>query len=163
MPTIEFETTVAAPLARVWEFYLDVMGSLPRLCQPGDQVQIERADLPPQVGGRVILRAKGPLGRLVWDARYVELVPPHPVVFGEEARFVDVQDSGPFKSWQHSHEFEAIDAKSTRIVDRITYQVPYGPIGWVADKIIVRPKLRAMFRYRHQVLAGIFPPPGGSN
>jgi ligand-binding SRPBCC domain-containing protein len=156
MPTIEFETTIAAPLARVWEFHQDVMGSLPAVSPPGDQVRIEHADLPPRTGSRVIVLAKGPLGPVKWVAKYVEFVPPHPVVFGEEARFVDEQESGPFKRWRHSHEFEAIDAKTTRLVDRISYQVAYGPLGWIADKIVVRPRLRAMFRYRHGVLRRMF-------
>ena len=71
------------------------------------------------------------------------------LVFGEEARFTDEQESGPFRSWQHSHEFEAIDDRTTRLVDRITYTVGWGALGWIADKLVVAPKLRAMFRYRH--------------
>lgn len=148
MPTIEFETTVAAPLAKVWALHQDV-SNLVALSSPRDEVRIERADLPPTVGGRLVIHAKGPLGAIRWVARFVEIVPPHAVVFGEEARFVDEQESGPFKRWRHAHEFEAIDAKTTRIVDRITYTVGYGPLGALADFLLVRPRLRAMFRHRH--------------
>jgi hypothetical protein len=62
-------------------------------------------------------------------AKIVQHKPPRAVVFGEEARFVDEQESGPFKAWRHEHDFERVDAKSTRVVDRITYRVGWGPIG----------------------------------
>ena len=149
MPTVEFITTIAAPLAKVWAFHEDVARSLPALSPPADQVKLESVDLPPRVGMKVIILAKGPFGPLRWVAKYVEHVPPHAVVFGEEARFVDEQESGPFKSWRHSHEFEAVDAKTTRMVDRITYRIGWGPLGWIADVLLVRRKLRAMFAHRH--------------
>lgn len=149
MPTLVFETRIAAPLARVWAFHQDVKTALPALSRPGDQVEVEEADLPVGLGSRLVIRAKGPVGRVRWVAKYVEFVPPHAVVFGEEARFVDEQEAGPFKRWRHSHEFDAIDDRTTRLVDRITYQVPYGPFGWIADKLLIGWTLRAMFRYRH--------------
>ena len=156
MATIEFETTINAPLAKVWEFYQDVQASLPVLSDPRDEVRIESVDVPPRVGGKLVLHAKGPLGRVKWVAIYSEIVPPHAVVFGEEARFVDVQESGPFKTWKHRHEFEVVDAKTTRMIDRIAYSVGMGPIGWVADKLLIRPRLRRMFGYRREVLAKLF-------
>jgi ligand-binding SRPBCC domain-containing protein len=151
MPTIEFACLVPAPLDRAWAFHQDVHAALPALSPPEAQVRIESAEpLPPRVGTVVTITARGPLGkRLRWVARYVEFVPPHPVAFGEEARFVDEQESGPFKSWRHAHEFEHVDEKTTRMLDRITYVVPFGPIGWIADALFVRRQIKAMFRHRH--------------
>jgi ligand-binding SRPBCC domain-containing protein len=152
MPTLEFESTVAAPLERVWAFYQDVRGALPVLSPPASEVVIESADEPSQVGTRIVILAKGPIPRMRrirWVARIVEHQPPHAVVFGEEARFVDEQEAGPFRSWRHEHEFERIDEKSTRLVDRVTYRLPLGPIGWIGDWLFVRRPLKAMFRYRH--------------
>jgi ligand-binding SRPBCC domain-containing protein len=155
MATFECETVIAAPLAKVWAFYQDVKSSLPALSDPGDEVRIESVDVPPRIGGKLVLHAKGPLGRVRWVAVYVQIVPPHAVVFGEEARFVDEQESGPFKTWRHAHEFEAIDARTTRMMDRITYSIGWGPIGWLVDKVLVRPKLKRMFEHRKQVLPGL--------
>ena len=160
MPMLEFETTVAAPLEAVWAFHEDVVRSLPALSPPGDQVRIESADLPVKVGSRIVIVAKGPVGEIRWVAKVVEHVPPHAVVFGEEARFVDEQESGPLRYWRHAHEFEAVDAKTTRVVDRLTYRVPFGPLGWIADAVFVRRKLSAMFRYRHDQLRKRFGGPG---
>jgi ligand-binding SRPBCC domain-containing protein len=150
MPTVQYETTIAAPLERVWAFHEDILGALPALSPPKAQVRVESADLPARVGTKVVLTAKAPLrGRVRWVAVYTTHEPPHAVVFGEEARFVDEQESGPFKFWRHEHEFERLDAKSTRMVDRITYKVPFGPIGWLADVLVIRRTLDAMFKHRH--------------
>jgi|SRR5688500_4387128 ligand-binding SRPBCC domain-containing protein len=153
MPTVQFETTVEAPLDKVWQFHQDVLRSLPALSPPEDEVRIEHADVPPAPGGRVSITARGPLGRRIrWVARFVEVTPPHAVVFGEEARFVDEQESGPFARWRHAHEFERVDERTTRVVDTVDYRVPFGPAGWVADRLFVARKLRGMFRHRHAVL-----------
>src|SRR5687768_12775611 len=153
MPTIEFETTVAAPLDEVWAFHEDVRASLPALSPPRDDVSIESADVPPHVGSRIVINARGPFGRrMKWVAKITEHAPPHAVVFGEEARFVDEMESGVFKAWRHEHDFERLDEKTTRVLDRVTYRVGLGPVGFFADRLIVRPRLRSMFRHRHAAL-----------
>src|SRR5215213_9920206 len=150
MPTLTFELLVAAPLAKVWAFHDDVTAGLPALSPPANDVKIESADLPARVGSRFVITANAPLrGRVRWVAKIVEHQPPHAVVFGEEARFIDEQESGPFASWRHAHEFEHVDEKTTRVTDRVTYRVPFGPVGWLADLIFVRRQVRAMFRFRH--------------
>jgi ligand-binding SRPBCC domain-containing protein len=53
---------------------------------------------------------------------------------------------------EFEHEFERIDEKTTRMLDRVTYRVPYWPIGWIADALIIRRKLRAMFRHRSEAV-----------
>jgi ligand-binding SRPBCC domain-containing protein len=152
MPTLEFETTIAAPLEKVWAFYADPLSALPALTPPDIQVSMESADRPVRVGSRIVLNIRQPLlrRRVRWVARIVEHRPPHPVAFGEEARFVDEQESGPFARWRHEHDFERVDEKTTRMLDRVTYRVPLGPIGWVVDFVFVRRKLAEMFRYRQE-------------
>jgi ligand-binding SRPBCC domain-containing protein len=150
VPILEFETTIAAPLERVWAFYSDPVNALPALTPPNIDARIESADVPVQAGSRVILQIRQ-MGRTMrWVSKIVEHRPPHAVAFGEEARFVDEQESGPFARWRHEHEFERVDEKPTRMLDRVTYRVPLGPIGWIADLVFVRRKLNAMFRYRHE-------------
>jgi len=152
MPTLTFETTIQAPLAAVWAFHDDPRANLPAMSPPGSGATIESADVPVKEGSRIVITARGPGGKTIrWVAKIVEHRPPHAVVFGEEARFVDEQESGPFAHWRHEHEFESIDSKTTRLVDHVTYRVPMGPLGWIADWLIVRWKIRAMFRHRHRV------------
>jgi ligand-binding SRPBCC domain-containing protein len=153
MPTLVFETTVRAPLERVWAFHEDVAAALPALSPPAAGVKIESADLPVRPGSRIVITARGPLGiRLRWVARVVEHTPPRADHTGALAHFVDEQESGPFKSWRHEHTFVGIDERSTRLTDRVTYAVRFGPLGRLADRLFVRRQVEAMFRHRHEVL-----------
>jgi uncharacterized protein len=154
VPTLEFETIIAAPLAKVWAFFEDIEHSIPKI-YANESVQLERVDMPARVGTEVVILMRGPFGKVRIAARIIEHRPPHAVVFGEEARFVDVQDSGPFKSWRHEHEFESVDSKTTRMLDRITYRLPFGPVGWLGDVVLVRHKIRAMFKRRNQTLKSL--------
>ena len=162
MPTMEFECVIAAPIEAVWAFHEDVRRALPLLSPPENQVKLESVDLPPRQGMRVVISARGPLGRMRWVAVYAEHVPPHDVVFGREARFVDVQESGPFKRWRHHHEMEAQSAQSTRLVDRVEYTAPLGPLGWIADWLLIRRQLRRMFAYRHAMTKQALEQPGSA-
>jgi uncharacterized protein len=156
MPTLVFETTVRAPIERVWSFHDDVAAALPALSPPAAQVKIESADVPICAGSRIVITARGPLGfRLRWVARIVEHTPPRadqPGAAGASAGFVDEQESGPFKSWRHEHAFTGIDEHSTRLTDRVTYAVRFGPLGRLADRFLVQRQVEAMFRHRHDVL-----------
>jgi ligand-binding SRPBCC domain-containing protein len=159
MPTLVFELTLAVPLEEVWAFHDDPTQNLPALTPPELHATLDRADLPVKEGSRITLHHKGPLGRTVhWTVRITAHHPPHGVVFGAEARFTDTQESGPFAAWTHDHEFEALDAKTTRIVDRITYRLPLHPFSLPLDLLFVRPRLRKMFRFRHQRTAELLAP-----
>ena len=155
MPVLEFDITVSASLDDVWAFH-DDPANVAALSPPASEVKLESIDAPVRAGSRIVITARGPLGRVRWVARIVEHKPPRAVVFGEEARFVDEQESGPFKSFRHEHDFERVGDKATRILDRVTYRVGWGPIGWVADFLVVRRQLRSMFRHRHAVLTERF-------
>ncbi len=157
MPTLTFQTTLPAPIELVWDYHQNVYKALPELSPPSAHVHIESADVPFQVGSRVTLTAVGPLKRPIrWVARYTDFRPPKSVVFGEEARWTDEQESGPFARWTHHHEFEALDARTTRLVDHITYRPPLGPLGLLLDPLLIRPRLKRLFAHRHRVLAEKF-------
>jgi ligand-binding SRPBCC domain-containing protein len=152
MPTLVFETTVRAPLERVWALHDDVAAALPALSPPAARVKIEAADLPVRVGSRIVITARGPLGvRLRWVAKIVEHAPPGGAGRAA-ARFVDEQESGPFESWRHEHTFAVVNDTNTRLTDVVTYVVRFGALGRIADRLFVRRQVRAMFRHRHEVL-----------
>lgn len=48
--------------------------------------------------------------------------------FEEGVVFTDVQVSGPFKKFEHTHRVEPADG-GTRIIDRIEYEAPGGLVG----------------------------------
>jgi ligand-binding SRPBCC domain-containing protein len=69
-------------------------------------------------------------------------------------RFVDVQLSGPYRVWHHTHTF-AVDGGGTIMRDAIRYGLPLGPIGELARALLVRRDLDAIFDFRHKEVARI--------
>jgi ligand-binding SRPBCC domain-containing protein len=74
----------------------------------------------------------------------------------DQKYFVDEQRVGPYKLWHHQHFLEEKE-KGTLMSDIISYQPPFGIIGSLANKIMVRRKLKEIFDYREKVLRQIFP------
>ncbi len=67
-------------------------------------------------------------------------------------RFTDVQVHGPYAEWHHLHEFFDVQ-DGTLAVDVINYRLPLGPLGVVADALVVHRLLHKIFDYRHDRLA----------
>lgn len=68
--------------------------------------------------------------------------------------FEDIQVSGPFKSWRHSHNFIGSSEGTTALEDRVEYSLPLHlerAFGWLVDL-----QLLALFRYRHCVTRAAF-------
>ena len=88
--------------------------------------------------------------RKQWTARITE--------FEWNHHFVDVQDSGPFQSWHHRHEFEAgrrDDVAGTLIRDVIDYEVGLGLLGRLADALFVRRQIEHAFAERQRRLPAL--------
>ena len=71
-------------------------------------------------------------------------------------RFVDVQLSGPYRLWHHTHDFEPDGEGRTVMRDTVRYALPLGSLGAVAHELIVRRDLAAIFDFRSEaVLASL--------
>ena len=69
--------------------------------------------------------------------------------------FVDAQHRGPYRCWYHEHELWA-EGERTRMIDRVHYASPFGPLGRLANPIVVNPMLRSIFGFRARVIAERF-------
>lgn len=67
-------------------------------------------------------------------------------------RFVDVQVRGPYTLWHHTHTFEE-HRDGTLMRDVVRYALPLGPLGAVADALLVRRDLREIFDFRARVVS----------
>jgi len=76
-------------------------------------------------------------------------------VWEPNARFVDLQLSGPYRYWHHLHEFRDV-VGGTEMVDRVDYELPFGPIGTLVRALFVRRSLQRIFDYRQQAIEEIF-------
>ena len=79
-----------------------------------------------------------------WRSRIEAYDPPH--------SFVDVQLRGPYRRWDHRHTFRAVDG-GTQVIDEVEYELPFGPLGDLVHRLVVRNQLRHIFDYRAAVLA----------
>ena len=80
-----------------------------------------------------------------WRTRIEDWEPPR--------RFVDVQIKGPYSLWEHTHTFEEDGPGATVIRDRVRYSIPFGPLGEIADRLLVQRDLRQIFDYRRDAVA----------
>ncbi len=146
MPTREFRLLIHAPLEAVWEFHNSIQ-SLFLLTPPSTQAKLDGDPVPMAQGVVYKLKLKrwGVIPLPTWSARIAVYDPPH--------RFEDEQISGqgPFKSWRHVHRFERVEDDYTLLFDQVTYEVPFGVLGKVADSLFIRADIERMFAYRHQV------------
>lgn len=65
--------------------------------------------------------------------------------------FVDEQRIGPYNLWHHQHIIEPIE-NGVLMSDIVTYSPPFGFLGSIANKFIIRYKLKEIFDYRVKVI-----------
>ena len=74
----------------------------------------------------------------------------------ENKYFVDEQRIGPYKIWHHEHIFKPLDDKKILVTDIITYVPPFGFIGKILNKILIKKKVENIFEYRERILEDMF-------
>jgi ligand-binding SRPBCC domain-containing protein len=81
---------------------------------------------------------------LRWRTRIAVWDPPR--------RFVDVQLSGPYRLWHHTHDFAPDPDGGTLMRDTVRYALPLGPLGGVAHRALVKRDLAAIFDFRREAI-----------
>jgi ligand-binding SRPBCC domain-containing protein len=100
-----------------------------------------------QPGARISYRLSVHGLPIRWTTEIRQWLPPH--------RFVDVQLSGPYALWHHTHTFEPING-GTRMCDVVRYRLPFGPLGRLINAFIVRGDVKQIFDYREQRIRELF-------
>ncbi|MBC8065125.1 MAG: SRPBCC family protein [Chlorobia bacterium] len=67
---------------------------------------------------------------------------------------IDQAQKGAFKSLVHEHLFEEAP-EGTRMTDRLTLQAPLGPLGWIAERLLLRGYMRRFLEKRNLELKKI--------
>jgi ligand-binding SRPBCC domain-containing protein len=107
-------------------------------------------DAPPElaVGSLIRYRLRWHGLPLKWTTEIKEWNPPH--------GFVDRELTGPYALWNHEHMFTA-DGAGTVMRDRVTYALPLGWIGRVANWASVRRDVERIFDFRAEAMRRLFP------
>jgi hypothetical protein len=120
-------------------------GAFERLTPPWERVEVvERTGDGIRQGARAVVRmGLGPISQR-WVAEHT--------LYEEGSLFQDVQRSGPFARWVHTHRMlPEADAHTSTLQDEIEYVLPVGPLGSAFGNGFTRSKLARMFAYRHRV------------
>ena len=135
---------IEAPAAEVYAWHA-LPDALKCLTPPGEHIEVIEKTGGIERGARVVLR----FGRWPFRRRWVAVHQDY-----EESRyFSDIQVSGPFAYWKHTHSFEPDGPSACFLEDKLEYALPFGFLGrWVAGRF-VRRKLEQMFEHRHKVTA----------
>ena len=142
MPTFVKESVIRAAPERVFAFH-ELPDAFARLTPAWERARIVKTARISEIGSEAIIetRVLG-LFRSVWVARHTAYDPPR--------SFEDVQVSGPFRRWRHRHTV-APHPDGAVLRDEIDYEPPLGPLGRLAEPFLIRPRLRKLFDYRHEV------------
>ena len=95
--------------------------------------------------GLIITYKISPLGpvRLTWVTEITHVV--------DRSFFVDEQRFGPYRFWHHQHHLRPIPG-GTEMLDIVSYDVGFGPIGELVNKLTVAKRVQSIFGYRKGVL-----------
>ncbi len=117
-------------------------GALQRLLPPWQGVRVISSTGGIEKGARVTVSVPVGPGR-------VRLVAEH-TNYREGEMFRDVQASGPFALWEHTHRFEPAGDRSSMLEDSIRYALPAGRAGDLVGGSMFRRDLDRMFDFRHE-------------
>jgi ligand-binding SRPBCC domain-containing protein len=135
------EQFVDRPLAGVFSFFADAR-NLELITPPWLRFRVTTAGLIRMERGARIdyhIRLRGLPIR--WTSEITEWNPPY--------RFVDVQVRGPYRLWEHTHEFFALSG-GTLIRDEVRYALPR--LGEIAGRRFVAKDVARIFEYRREAL-----------
>ena len=136
---LESDLWLPRPLDEVFAFFSDA-ANLEALTPPSLQFKILTPQPVAMRQGTLIdyrIRIHGiPIG---WQSEISVWEHPH--------RFVDVQRSGPYRRWEHTHGFAAVNG-GTRVTDLVDFEVPFAFVaGW-----FVRRDVEKIFAFRRKTL-----------
>jgi uncharacterized protein (TIGR01777 family) len=136
------KTLIAAPLEETFAFFSKA-ANLGLITPAAMQFRIEGQAPAMTEGAAIDYRLRvGPVP-IRWRTRITTWEPGR--------RFVDLQESGPYRVWRHEHTFRA-EGNRTVMEDRVQYAPPFGPLGRLAHALFIGPALKQIFRYRGDVI-----------
>jgi ligand-binding SRPBCC domain-containing protein len=143
---------IDAPADVLYRFHLDSRHA-PLISPDGARIRSIDGIFPVVVGSRVVLRVKQPPIPITWTWRIciaqLEI----------DRRIVDVAERSPFAYWRHEHRFAPLPGGGTKMSDHVTYALPLGPIGRLADRLMARRQLENIFAERHRKTKALFEGP----
>ena len=143
MPVIDIRMVIAAPIERCF----DLSRSIDLHIESMRHTR-ERA-----VAGKV----SGLIGageEVTWEARHFGLtqrMTSRITAFQPPAYFQDSMVQGPFASFVHDHHFSTVEG-GTLVRDHVRFASPLGPLGRMADRLVITSYLRRLLERRAETI-----------
>jgi ligand-binding SRPBCC domain-containing protein len=141
---LERSQRVELPIERAFEFYSDAR-NLETITPPWLGFELTRTPDVLREGALIGYRLELHGVPVRWKTMIRAWEPP--------TGFVDVQLSGPYALWEHTHTFEPDGEDAVLIGDRVRYSLPFGPLGELAHPLFVRRDVERIFDYRREAVA----------
>jgi ligand-binding SRPBCC domain-containing protein len=143
MPVIDISLVIAAPIERCF----DLSRSIDLHIESMRHTR-ERA-----VGG-VVSGLIGAGEEVTWEARHFGLtqrMTSRITAFQPPVYFQDSMVQGPFASFVHDHRFSSVEG-GTLVQDQVRFASPFGPLGRMADRLVITSYLRRLLERRGEVI-----------
>lgn len=130
------------PIETVFQWH-ERPGAFVRLNPPWLRISVIERTGGIRDGDRVSLRVWSPPSWRRWVIEHRD--------YQENIQFRDIQLSGPFSFWEHTHRFYPDGPNACFLEDSIEYTPPLGHIGNLLGGWHIRQQLHRVFQYRHNI------------
>jgi ligand-binding SRPBCC domain-containing protein len=135
-------------IGEAWKFFSN-SSNLPKITPPWLNFEVTSQLENKMYAGMIITYLVRPLLNIptTWVTEITHVCEPY--------FFVDEQRFGPYKFWHHQHIFR--DAENgIEMEDIVSYAVPFGVIGRLANSWIISQRIKSIFKFREEVLDKLF-------
>ena len=143
MALIRIVTEIAAPIEQCFDLARDIDFHTRSLEGTGERAVAGRTTGLIELGESV-----------TWEARHLgvrQRFSAKVTVFDRPKHFRDEMTTGAFRSFAHDHLFESRDGL-TVMTDEVVFQSPFGPLGWLVDRLFMAGYLRRLLNGRCQAI-----------
>ncbi len=147
MHELRIETTILAPVARCFDLARSVDAHVKSAEASGEQAVAGKTSGLLDLGDEV-----------TWEARHFgvrQRLASQITAFERPRFFQDRMTRGAFKTLEHDHEFVETSDCQTIMVDVMRFRALGGPIGWLAERLVLGPYLGRFLKKRGEALKQI--------
>ncbi|MER6974993.1 SRPBCC family protein [Nocardioides sp. NPDC000445] len=140
MPRIELTTEIPATLEQCFELSLSVDAHQSSMSDSGERAIAGVTSGAMRLGDSV-----------TWHARHFGVPFTMTSVISQydaPYRFVDEQESGPFRRWWHEHRFDPV-AGGTLMTDVVELESPAGPVGRFVNALVLTRYMTKLLEQRN--------------
>jgi ligand-binding SRPBCC domain-containing protein len=147
---LKFSQRIPISLPEAWDFFSSPL-NLAKIT-PKEMAFVVTSELNPDqkmYPGMIITYKVSPVAgiKLNWMTEITQVA--------DHQYFIDEQRFGPYKFWHHQHHFKEIPG-GVEMDDVLTYGLPMGIFGNIANSVFVANKLQQIFNYRTAKVEELF-------